>query len=228
MFNAWGLVLSFGTFQSYYESSPSAPFTASPSATAWIGSIEAFLLLFMGGICGRWFDAGYLRLLIIAGSTLIVFGLMMASLARAYWQALLSQGVCVGLGLGCLLVPSVGTASTWFQKRRGMAIGIVTCGSAVGGIVLPIICQKLLPSVGFGWTLRIMGFVSMATLSVSLAVMKQRLPPRKRGGFFAFGALKEPPFACYTFGMLIALLGFYVFLQFVQSVSPSLLSTYRL
>lgn len=100
-----------------------------------------------------------------------------------------------------------------------MAVGIVTSGSAVGGIVLPIICQKLLPAVGFGWTMRILGFVSAATLSVSVAVLRQRLPPRKRGGFFAFGALKEGPFSCYSLGMLVALLGFYVFMQFVQSVS---------
>jgi MFS family permease len=143
----------------------------------------------------------------------------MASLARAYWQALLSQGICVGLGMGCLLIPSVGTASTWFSRRRGLAVGVVTSGSAVGGIVLPIVTQQLLPRIGFGWTLRVLGFVSMTTLSLSVAVMRQRLPPRKRGEMFAFGALRELPFALYSAGMFVALLGFYVFLQFVQSVS---------
>jgi MFS family permease len=225
MFNAWGLVLAYGSFQAYYET-PSAkhppPFTASPSTAAWIGSIQAFLLLFMGGVCGRLFDAGYLRFLLLTGTGLIVVGLMLASLVHAYWQALLSQGVCVGLGMGCLLVPSVGTASTWFVKHRGMAVGIVTSGSAVGGIVLPIICQKLLPVVGFGWTLRILGFVSLVTLSISVAVLRPRLRPRKRGGFFAFSALKEGPFLCYCSGMLVALLGFYVFMQFVQSVCYTL------
>lgn len=144
---------------------------------------------------------------------------MMASLATTYWQALLSQGICVGLGMGCLLIPSVGTASTWFVRRRGLAVGLVTSGSAVGGIVLPIMCQQLLPRVGFGWTLRVLGFVSMATLSVSLAVMRQRLPPRKRGEIFAFAALRELPFALYCGGLMVAMLGFYVFLQFIQSVS---------
>ena len=184
--------------------------------------MQAFLLLFNGGLCGRLFDAGYLRSLLLSGAFLIVFGLMMASLAETYWQALLAQGLCVGLGMGCLLVPSVGTASTWFVRRRGLAVGLVTSGSAVGGIVLPILCQQLLPRVGFGWTLRVLGFVSMATLSLSVGVMRQRLPPRRRGELFAFAALKEAPFALYCAGMLVAMLGFYVFLQFIQSVSRAL------
>ncbi|ETN42787.1 uncharacterized protein HMPREF1541_01945 [Cyphellophora europaea CBS 101466] len=217
MFNTWGIVLTYGTFQSYYESSPASPLHASPSTTAWIGSLQAFLLLFGGGLCGRLFDAGYLRSLICCGTSLMVFGLMMASLARTYWHALLSQGLCVGLGMGCLLVPSVGTASTWFVRRRGLAVGIVTSGSAVGGVVLPIMCQRLLLRVGFGWTLRVLGFVALGTLSVSAIVMKQRLPPRRRGEVFAFRALGEAPFALYCAGMLVSMLGFYVFLQFVQS-----------
>ena len=225
MFNTWGLVLTYGTFQSYYETTPQPdthhppPFNADPSTTAWIGSIQAFLLLFLSGITGRLFDAGYLRALLLTGSAFIVVGLMLTSLVHTYWQALLAQGFCVGIGNGCLLVPSVGTASTWFIKKRGLAVGLVTGGSAVGGIVLPLIVQRLLPSVGFGWTLRILGFLAMATLSVSIAVLRQRLPPRKRGKWVEFGALKEGAFGFYAAGIGSAQLGFFVFLQFVQSVS---------
>jgi hypothetical protein len=225
MFNTWGLILTYGTFQSYYTSqsaTSTSPFTANPSTTAWIGSLQAFLLLFVGGLAGRAFDAGYLRALLFTGTFLITVGLMLASLSKAYYQALLSQGVCVGLGMGCLLVPSVGTASTWFVSRRGMAVGVVTSGSAVGGVVLPIAAQHLLDSVGYSWTLRVLGFISLATLSVSCVIMKSRLPPRRRGELIAFRALREPALASYCAGMFVAMLGFYVFLQFVQSVSLSI------
>ena len=95
--------------------------------------------------------------------------------------------------------------------------------------MLPIATQKLLPTAGFAWTLRILGFMSLATLSISIGVMRQRLPPRKRGEMFAFRALKEGPFAAYCSGMFVAMLGFYVFLQFVQDVStPLLCSSCRL
>ena len=216
MFNGWGQVVTFGIYQSYYQSG--AKFEASPSSIAWIGSIQAFLLLFVGALCGRIFDAGYLRQLIVAGSVLIVFGLMMTSLVSQYWQALLAHGICVGLGMGCLLVPSIGAPSTWFIRRRGLAIGCVTSGAAVGGIVLPIAVQHLIVEIGFPWAVRISAFIALITLLLSFSIMRQRLPPRKRGAFFEFTALKEPELALYAMGMLASLLGFYGFYNFVQSV----------
>lgn len=220
MFNGWGTVVTFGTYQSFYENlaeSETSNFNATPSAIAWIGSIQAFLLLFVGALCGRVFDAGYLRYLILAGGFLIIFGLMMTSLITAYWQAVLSQGICVGAGCGCLLIPSIGTPSTWFVKYRGLAIGCVTSGAAVGGVVLPIALQRLIVHVGFAWAVRISAFITLGTMSISVSILRQRLPPRRRGAFFEFRALKEPEFALYAVGMLFTMIGFYQFYNFVQS-----------
>lgn len=220
MFNCWGTVVTFGTYQSYYESlsaSKSSSFDATPSAIAWIGSIQAFLLLFVGALCGRVFDAGYLRHLILTGGVLIIFGLMMTSITTAYWQTLLAHGICTGTGLGCLLIPSIGAPSTWFIKYRGLAIGCVTSGAAVGGIVLPIAIQRLIVKVGFPWAIRISAFMTLATMSVSISLMHQRLPPRRRGAYFEFRALQEPEFALYAVGMLFNMIGFYQFYNFVQS-----------
>ena len=220
MFNCWGTVVTFGTYQSYYETlsmSNASTFHAGSSSIAWIGSIQAFLLLFVGALCGRIFDAGYLRHLIITGGFLIIFGLMMTSLVKAYWQALLAHGICVGLGLGCLLVPSIGAPSTWFVKHRGLAIGCVTSGAAVGGVILPIALQRLILQVGFPWAIRISAFITLGTLSISLTLMRQRLPPRRRGAFFEFAALREPEFTMYIIGMSFSLMGFYQFYNFVQA-----------
>ena len=220
MFNCWGTIVSFGTYQRFYESlssSKESNFNATPSVIAWIGSIQAFLLLFVGALCGRIFDAGYLRHLIVIGGFLIVFGLMMTSLITSYWQALLSQGICTGVGCGCLLIPSIGAPSTWFVKYRGLAIGCVTSGAAVGGVVLPIALQRLIVQVGFPWAIRISAFIALGTLSVSVTLMRQRLPPRRRGAFFEFRALKEPEFALYGIGMFFNMIGFYQFYNFVQS-----------
>jgi MFS family permease len=164
MFNAWGIVLSYGTFQSYYTS-PTSPLhdSTSPSAIAWIGSTQAFLLAFGGALSGKYFDAGYFRQMLYAGTFMIVFGLMMTSFATRYYQVLLAQGLCVGGGTGLLLVSSVGLPSTWFVRRRGLAVGIVSTGASVAGIVFPISLRHLIPTVGFGWAARILGFISLST-----------------------------------------------------------------
>jgi MFS family permease len=215
MFNSWGILLSFGTFQSYYASGGITD-QSSPSAIAWIGSIQAFLLLFAGAMGGRFFDAGYFRAMLWIGSFLIVFGMMMTSLATKYYQVLLAQGFCVGLGISMFMVPSVGLPATWFQRRRGLAVGLVTSGTSLAGIIFPIMLRELIPRIGFPWAVRAMAFISLVTLSVPLAIARQRLPPRKRGSFIEYQALREPEFALYGTGMFIAFLGFFMMYGFIQ------------
>lgn len=214
-FNCWGVVLSYGAYQSYYTSANRFP-AHNQSDISWIGSIQAFLLLFGGALCGRAYDAGYSRTLIISGGLLMVIGQMTASVAVRYWQAVLSQGVCVGLGCGCLLVPSLAAGSTWFIKRRGLALACITTGAAFGGAVFPIAVQRLITQIGFPWAIRVSGFITLATVAVSLVLLQPRLPPRKRGAFFEFRALREPELAVYAMGMFCTMSGFYVFYNYVQ------------
>ena len=87
---------AFGAFQAYYEASL---LSHTPASTiSWIGTIEGFLLLLLGIIAGPLYDLGYIRWLILTGSFLVVFGMMMLSLATQYYQVLLSHGICVGIG----------------------------------------------------------------------------------------------------------------------------------
>lgn len=216
MFNNWGIVMSYGTFQTYYTSGGGIVDEDSPSTIAWIGSIQVFLLLFGGALGGKYFDAGYMRVMITVGTFMIVFGMMMVSLSSRYYQFMLAQGICIGIGMGLTLVPAVGIPGTWFTKRRGLAVGLVTMGSSIGGIIYPIMLHTLGPQVGYPWATRIMGFLSLATLSVSIAILRQRLPPRKRGSFVEYVALREPAFAFYTAGIFAAFLGFFTFYNFIE------------
>lgn len=74
----------------------------------------------------------------------------MLSLCNAYWQALLAQGILVGIGSGCLFVPSFAVIQGWFSTRLGLAVGIAATGSAAGGIIYPVIFTNLIDKVGFG------------------------------------------------------------------------------
>lgn len=216
MFNAWGTVFSFGVFQTFYTSPSGIKDNKSPSAIAWIGSVQTFLLLFGGALSGVCFDKGYFRYMILLGSLFVVVGMMTLSLATRYYQVLLSQAFCVGLGMGLLLVPSVGLPSTWFVKHRGIAVGIVSSGASVAGIVLPIAARSFIAMLNFQWAARILGFISLVTLLISITLAQQRLPPRGRGSFVEYRALKQPEFALYVFGLFVSMFGFYTFYTFVE------------
>ena len=89
-------------------------------------------MLTIGVLCGRAIDAGYLRINLAAGISTTVFGMMMVSVCREYWQFVLAQGVVAGLGSGATFIPSVTVVGTYFSTRRSLAIGIATTGSSVG------------------------------------------------------------------------------------------------
>ncbi|KAB5522942.1 major facilitator superfamily domain-containing protein [Coniochaeta sp. 2T2.1] len=137
LFNTWGMISAFSVFQTYYESGEL--FVASSSNISWIGSIQSFLLQLTGLVAGPVYDRGYLCLLLVTGSFMVVFGLMMLSLCDKYWQALLAQAFCVGIGAGLLFVPTVSLLPTWFSTRMWLAIGIASSGSSLGGVIYPIV-----------------------------------------------------------------------------------------
>lgn len=125
-----GLVNAFGVYQTYYETGFLS--TQSPSNISWIGSIQAFLLMIVGAVTGPLYDAGYFYYLIATGSFLVVFGLMMTSLCTVYWQVMLAQAVCIGLGCGCIFVPSVAILPQYFTTRKAFVTGIAAGGSSLG------------------------------------------------------------------------------------------------
>jgi MFS family permease len=125
-----GIMNTFGVYQTYYEIDILK--TTSPSAISWIGSIQAFLLMIVGALTGPVYDAGYFHELILTGSFLVTFGHMMLSLCTKYYQVLLAQAFCIGIGTGCLFVPSVAILSTYFNTKLAFATGIAASGSSLG------------------------------------------------------------------------------------------------
>jgi hypothetical protein len=126
-----GIANTYGAFQTYYEAS--ILHEESPSNISWIGSTQSFLLMFAGGfVTGPIFDAGYLRALVTVGAGTSVFGMMMTSISTKYWHFVLAQGITVGLGAGCLLLPAVAVMPAYFKTRRALATGIGASGSSLG------------------------------------------------------------------------------------------------
>nr|OQO25818.1 hypothetical protein B0A51_09488 [Rachicladosporium sp. CCFEE 5018] len=207
-FNTWGVLNTFGVYQTYYESGQL--FTATSSDISWIGSIQSFMVLLVGCFTGPVFDRGYLRHLLIAGTFLIVFGHMMLSLTHTFWQALLAQGFCIGIGGGLLFVPAVAILPTYWTTKIGLAIGIAASGSSTGGIIYPIVFYRLISQIGFAWSVRVLGFMALATLVIPIIVMRQRVKPPKARAIFDPTMFTDIPFLTFGFGAFLGFIGLYV------------------
>ncbi|KAF2762457.1 MFS monocarboxylate transporter [Pseudovirgaria hyperparasitica] len=220
LFNTWGYFNSYGLFIDYYASA--FPGTTL-SALSWAGSTQIFLLLLISTLSGRVFDAGYYRLTLLVGSILQVVAIFMTSLASQYWQLFMAQGICGGIGAGIIYVPTVSCVATYFAKRRALAVSFATSGTATGGVVFPIIAQQLLPRIGFGWTVRVMGFVVLFNCLVVFALGRPRIPRRSSGKFVELEAWKEAPYSLFTVGVFLCLWAVYIGYDYINIYASSVL-----
>ena len=96
---------------------------------------------------------------------------------QQFYQIFLTQGVGVGLSLGFLFLPAISVLSHHFARKRALAMGIATAGSSSGGVVFPILINKMIEKYGFAWATRIAAFVCLGLMIISLACMRTRPPP---------------------------------------------------
>ncbi|KAH9837960.1 uncharacterized protein C8Q71DRAFT_755378 [Rhodofomes roseus] len=165
-FCTFGFAFSYGVFQDYYVNEK----TSSSSNISCIGSLQIFFLFSMGLLSGKLFDQGYFHHIMISGSLLYVFSLMMLSIANPtrYYELLLAQGISGGLGTGLLVVPALSVQSHHWRRRRALAMGIVLMGSSIGGAVYPIMLNQLFNhGVGFAWGVRAAAFMTLGMLIIA-------------------------------------------------------------
>jgi MFS family permease len=183
--------------------------------------------MFLGAFSGRIVDAGFYRYLMVSGLGLQILGIFATSFVSQYWQFLLAQGVCQGIGGGLVLVPTMAIVSSYFSKKRALAVCGMSVGSATGGIIFPLIAQQLLGRIGIGNTIRIMGSVFVVNAAIALAIIRPRNTPRKNGALIELAAFRDPWYSLFGMGMLFTMLGLYFAYYYVsgsKSQTPPLYS----
>ncbi|KAF4160586.1 hypothetical protein CNMCM6936_004387 [Aspergillus lentulus] len=153
-------------------------------------------------------------------------------ISREYYQILLAQGVCVGIGSAILYVPSISLVASRFQQRRPLAMFIATTGTAFGGIIYPIIFSSLQPKLGFPWATRVLGFVTLGELIIAMAIIlpntKSKAPHNVRS-LLDPTAFRDPAFMAFCVALFLMWIAYWVpffllptFAQFKAGASSNL------
>jgi MFS family permease len=151
--------------------------------------------------------------------------MVLTSFAREYWQIFLTQGLCVGLGVGCLFLPSVAIVPTYFNKNRALATGVVVAGGSIGSVVYPIAFSHLQPKIGFGWATRVIAFINFFTLTISILITQTRHPPAKRPrALIDLAAFRFPVFVIFSTGLCLAFIGLYIPYFYIATYAERLLN----
>lgn len=85
------------------------------------------------------------RVAVIVGGLFFGAGVWLGSRVDQPWQLYVLYGIIIASGMGAAYVPLVSTVTRWFDRYRGLAVGIASLGSGAGTFfVTPLIAQLLL------------------------------------------------------------------------------------
>ncbi|KAI0728961.1 major facilitator superfamily domain-containing protein [Fomitopsis betulina] len=208
----FGYSNSFGVYQDYYVLKGAS----SSSNVSWIGSLQLFFMFAMGLPAGKLFDQGYFHHILGFGSILYVFSLFMLSLANPtkYYQLVLAQGIGMGIGSGLMFVPTMSVQAHHWRVHRSLAMGIVMTGTGIGGLIFPIMLNKLINGhTGFAWGVRATAFLNLGLLAIANSVMTTRLPSAKQRGpgpkLDMKAILTDWPYLVFLLGLCLILWGMF-------------------
>jgi MFS family permease len=129
-----------------------------------------------GGVAmGRLADRYGILLPALLGTVLLSLGYFAAAYSPNIWILAASYALA-GVGTSGTFGPIVSDMSHWFKKRRGIAIGIASCGNYAAGAVWPPIVQHFIESDGWRATHLGIGLFCLVTM-VPLALLLRRPSP---------------------------------------------------
>jgi len=118
------------------------------------------------------FDA---RFVMATGAGLCGIGFVCASLSNSY-ASMMAAYVLIGIGIGLsAYVPVTVVITNWFDKRRGLALGIALAGEFVGIMVMAPILTRTLST--FNWRagyLTIAALMLVVLLPLTLVIVRTR------------------------------------------------------
>ncbi|KAH8682070.1 major facilitator superfamily domain-containing protein [Xylariales sp. PMI_506] len=175
-FTAGGLLFGFGVYQALYESmatEPATPFTNASSAEIdMIGSLSTCLMAICAPLAVAWAKHFDPPRVVCAGAVVTGLSCVLASFGTALWHFELAQGFLLGIGICFSYIPAMTVAPTWFGRHRGLAMGVVSAGSGIGGLVWAPAVTACVNGLGFRNTLRITGTVAAVLMLASGLVIR--------------------------------------------------------
>jgi MFS family permease len=108
--------------------------------------LSGVLAVFIGRIADR---VGARRIILPGLALLGVMLVSAVAIGRSLWELYLFYAALAVVAPATTTVPYALVVSRWFDRRRGMAIGLMMIGLGAGAIVMPIVAQRLIAALGW-------------------------------------------------------------------------------
>jgi MFS family permease len=156
------LLYSFGVFLPYLDKE----FGFSRAMGSSIFSLRSFVLAFSLTLAGKLVDKYDPRKVVLGGGAIAALGVLLSGFATKGWQLYLTYGLLIGLGDGVLYITCVAVVSRWFVKKRTLAIGLITTGIPLSGLITNPLTAWLISSFGVRYAfISLAGIIMVSVLS---------------------------------------------------------------
>lgn len=157
-------------------------------------AISLFLYGFSGPFLAALLDRVGLKKVMLLSMSVLLSGQLLTFVMTQVWQLMIVWGVIIGLGSSLFLtVVSPYVANHWFEKKRGLAVGILTASTATGQLILLPILATIIDSSS--WRSAMLLMVSLSALMLVVLIIGMRNKPQDIG-LLAYGQQQpQPPVA---------------------------------
>jgi len=149
----------------FWIASFQAEFGTSISTILLAASLSHVALAGIAPFAGRLLDSSAIQPFAIGGIVVFGVGYFLIAVSGAAWQIILLYSTLLPLGAAFAGPLSAQVATVrWFASKRGMALGITTLGSSIGGFVFPPIVTVFVASLGWRVSHVVLGVLMIAIM----------------------------------------------------------------
>lgn len=173
----WGWFIVFGSFLCHFiiggfERSAGLMylyflerFRQSAATTAWATTLASAIRLMLGPLCSFLCNKFSCRHVVIVGSLIFTVTLIMTAYAPNLETVFITFGFLGGFGRSLTYAPAVMMVGIYFNKKRGIAVGLGTSGVGFGSFVAPAVVEMAFHFYGYSG-----GFYILACFAINLCI----------------------------------------------------------
>ncbi|MBA7466996.1 L-lactate transporter [subsurface metagenome] len=151
-----GIRLSFGVFFKSIESE----FNLTRTVTSAVVSTN-MILAGVFALLGGWaIDRYGPRIVVFLMGLFTGLSLLLTSQTTALWQLFITYSLLLSIGTSATYVMIMTTVSRWFDKKRGLALGIASAGAGLGTVVMAPFATYLISNFDWRMAYLVVGLIA--------------------------------------------------------------------
>ncbi|XP_028816713.1 monocarboxylate transporter 8 [Denticeps clupeoides] len=159
---------------------------------AWVGALAMGMIFFCSPVVSMFTDHFGCRKTAVGGAFLAFLGLLTSSFANSLGQRYFTYGILFGCGSSFAFQPSLVILGHYFRRRLGLANGVVTGGSSLFSMGLPVLLKKVVEPLGLARTFQILSAFMLVQALLALTFRPLLASGMGRGPGVAAGKAAVP------------------------------------